>query len=132
MLVDYAKTTYISTTYYLYLYNSSTQRQLPATNPNSTTHNGSQHRRGCLLPSPNVFSLAPTISISASIAFALRFLKRRLFSHAEVGEHYKQGVCITAYSGFLAFPMPSWWILLVRDQMFSGSAESARPCWWEL
>ena len=28
----------------LYLLNSTTQRQLSATNPNSTTHNGSQHR----------------------------------------------------------------------------------------
>ena len=31
---------------YLYLLNSTTQRQLSATNPNSTTHNGSQHRSG--------------------------------------------------------------------------------------
>ena len=63
MLVDYVKTTYICTTYYLYLYNSSTQRQLSATNPNSTTHNGSQHRRDCLLPSPIKFSLsAPDLS----------------------------------------------------------------------
>ena len=53
---------------YLYLYNlipifvqlinSSTQRQLSATNPNSTTHNGSQHRRGSGLPSPIKSSLA--------------------------------------------------------------------------
>ena len=32
--------------------------QLSATNTNSTTHNGSQHRRGCLLPSPIIISLA--------------------------------------------------------------------------
>ena len=42
---------------YLYLYNSTTQWLLSATNPNSTTHNGSQHRRGCLFPSPIKFSL---------------------------------------------------------------------------
>ena len=32
--------------------------QLSATNPNSTTHNGSQHRGGCGLPSPIKTSLA--------------------------------------------------------------------------
>ena len=31
--------------------------QLSATNPDSTSHNGSQHRRGCLLPSPIIISL---------------------------------------------------------------------------
>ena len=30
--------------------------QLSATNPNSTTYNGSQYRRACLLPSPIIFS----------------------------------------------------------------------------
>ena len=37
---------------YLYLLNSTTQRQLSATNPNSTTHNGSQHRSGWMSPTP--------------------------------------------------------------------------------
>ena len=31
-----------------------------ATNPNSTPHNGSEHRRDCLLPSPIIISLLPT------------------------------------------------------------------------
>ena len=42
-------------------------------------------------------------------------------------------VILTEYSGFLDFPVLSWWILLVRDQMFSGSSECWCPLWcWEL
>ena len=29
-----------------------TTQQLSATNPNSTTHNGSEHKKGCLLSTP--------------------------------------------------------------------------------
>ena len=54
---------------YLYLYNSTTQRQLSATNPNSTTHNCNEHRRGCLLPSPIIISLAVTSVTAVNVSY---------------------------------------------------------------
>ena len=56
---------------YLYLLNSTTQRQLSATNPNSTTHNGSQHRSGWMSPTPIRPSLRDTWYFKTNTLFGL-------------------------------------------------------------
>ncbi len=73
---------------YLYLLNSTTPRQLSATNPHSTTHNGSQHRSGWMSPTPIRPSLASRIYRINNIANASHFRRFESFFYTLPDQYF--------------------------------------------